>query len=334
MQFQGKSGSLVVALLACALIGLMTGQTVIAQAPGAVYPNRPLKLIVPLMPGGLVDTFGRALAQHLSDRLAQAMVVENRPGASQAIALEALAKSTPDGYTLLLGPQSGMVLNTVSRKSLPYDVLRDFAPISMLFVTPVFLVVNPSVPAASVRELIALAKANPGKYAFASLGRGTSAHLAGETFKTMAQIDLLHVPYKGSSQASTALLVGDVQMMFEGGISSLPYARSGKLRALASTGPTRAEDAIANLPTMNETLPGFDRISWFALFAPAGVPRPIIERLNREVSLYLNLPSTREKFLSAGVELSPSTPEELGARLRSELPVYAKTLREAGINPE
>jgi tripartite-type tricarboxylate transporter receptor subunit TctC len=321
--------------MALALMGFISWQSVNAQSQGgAPYPNRSLKLVVPLTPGGLVDTFGRALAQHLSERLGQPVVVENRPGASQAIAVETVARSTPDGYTLLIGPQSGIVLNTVSRKSLPYDVVRDLAPISMLFVTPVFLVVHPSVPAASVRELIALAKANPGKYTFASIGRGTSAHLAGETFKTMAQIDLLHVPYKGSPQASTALLAGEVHMMFEGGVSSLPYVRSGKMRALASTGLTRSEDAIPNLPTMNETLPGFDRTSWFALFAPAGVPRPVIDRLNRETGDYLRMPSTREKFLPAGVELAPSTPEELGARVRADLPVYAKTLRDAGINPE
>ncbi|MFM9966774.1 MAG: Bug family tripartite tricarboxylate transporter substrate binding protein [Burkholderiales bacterium] len=310
-------------------------QEVNAQTGSApAYPNRALKLVVPLTPGGLVDTFGRAMSQYLAEKMGQPMVVENRPGASQAIAVEAVAKAAPDGYTLLLGPQSGVVLNTVSRKSLPYDVLRDLAPISMLFVTPVFLVVHPSVPANSVRELIALAKANPGKYAFASIGRGTSAHLAGETFKTMAQIDLLHVPYKGSPQASTALLAGEVHLMFEGGVSSLPYVRSGKMRALASTGLKRAEDAMPNLPTMNETLPGFDRTSWFALFAPSGVPRPIIDRLNREVGDYLRMSATREKFLQAGVELSPSTPEELGARVRADLPAYAKTLRDAGINPE
>ena len=327
-----KQGRVVV--LALTLVSFMPWHAVNAQTPGGAWPNRPLKMILALTPGGLVDTFGRALSQHLSDRLGQPMLVENRPGASQAIAAEAVAKSAPDGYTLLLGAQSGIVLNTVSRKSLPYDVVRDFAPISMLFVTPVFLVVHPSVPATSVRELIALAKANPGKYAFASLGRGTSAHLSGETFKTMAQIDLLHVPYKGSPQASTALLSAEVHMMFEGGVSSLPHVRAGKMRALASTGIKRSEDAMPNLPTMNETLPGFDRTSWFALFAPAGVARPIIDRLNRETGDYLRMPSTREKFLAAGVELSPSTPEELGARVRSDLPIYAKTLREAGINPE
>ena len=322
--------------VALALMCIMPWQTVTAQTPGgaSAYPNRALKIIVPLTPGGLVDTFGRALAQHLSERLGQPVVIENRPGASQAIAVEATAKSAPDGHTLLIGPQSGIVLNTVSRKSLPYDVLRDLVPISMLFVTPVFLVVHPSVPATSVRELIALAKANPGKYAFASIGRGTSAHLAGETFKTMAQIDLLHVPYKGSPQASTALLSGEVHMMFEGGVSSLPHVRSGKMRALASTGLKRSEDAMPGLPTMNETLPGYDRTSWFAFFAPAGVPRPIIDRLNRETGDYLRMPSTKAKFLPAGVELAPSTPEELGARVRSDLPLYAKALRDAGINPE
>ena len=322
--------------VALALMCVMPWQAVNAQTPSgaSAYPNRPLKMIVPLTPGGLVDTFGRALAQHLSEKLGQPVVVENRPGASQAIAAETAAKSAPDGYTLFLGTQSGIVLNTASKKKLPYDVLRDFAPISMLFVTPVFLVMHPSVPATSVRELIALAKANPGKYTFASIGRGTSAHLAGETFKTMAQIDLLHVPYKGSQQASAAMLSGEVHMMFEGGVSSLPHVRSGRLRALASTGLKRSEDAMPNLPTMNETLPGFDRTSWFALFAPAGVPRPIIDRLNREAGDYLRMPSAKEKFLPAGVELAPSTPEELGARVRSDLPLYAKTLREAGINPE
>jgi tripartite-type tricarboxylate transporter receptor subunit TctC len=204
----------------------------------------------------------------------------------------------------------------------------------MLFVTPIFLVVHPSVPARTVQELIDLARAQPGKLAFASIGRGTSSHLAAEIFKTRAKIDLLHVPFKGSTQASTALLAGEVQLMFEGGVSSLPHVRSGKLRALASTGAKRSEEAMPGLPTISETLAGFDRTSWFGLFAPAGVPRPIIDRLNREVGELLRQPSTRAKFAPAGVDIAPSSPEELGARLMSDLPLWAQVMRDAGIHPE
>jgi tripartite-type tricarboxylate transporter receptor subunit TctC len=298
------------------------------------FPSRPIRFIVPYTPGGLGDTFARAVGQGLAERMGQPVVIDNRPGASQAIGAEATAKAPPDGYTVFMGTQSGLVLNTLAKKSLPYDPVRDLAPISMLFTSPLYFVVNPSVPAKTVKELIALAQAKPGKLTFASIGPGSSLHLAGEMFRTQAKVDILHVPYKGSSPAMTDLLGGQVDMMFEGGVSSLPHVRSGKLRALATTGRKRTE-AMSDLPTMIEAgVPDFDITVWFGLVGPAKTPRPILERLNREVGEILRTPALKEKFAAAGIEITPSTPEELGERIRSDLPYWRKVMREAGIQPE
>jgi len=207
-------------------------------------------------------------------------------------------------------------------------------PVTMLFTTPLYLVVHPSVPAHSVKELIALARARPGKLTFASIGNGSSQHLAGEMLRARAKVDILHVPYKGSSPAMTDLLGGQVDMMFEGGVSALPHARSGKLRALATTGRKRA-DAMPELPTMAESgVTDFEFTVWFALIAPAGTPRPIIERLNREVGEVLRTRELKEKFAPAGIDIAPSTPEELGERIRADLPYYGKLMRDAGLQPE
>ncbi len=298
------------------------------------YPSRPIRLIVPLSPGGLVDTFARTVAQYFSERLGQPVVVENRPGASQAIAAEALAKSAPDGYTLMLGTQSGIISTSVLRKKLPYDPLRDFSTISMLFESPLYLVVHPSVPANSVAELIKLARAQPGKLSFATIGTGTAPHIGSALFMKMAGVEFLHVPYKGSSQAIADLLSGQVQMMFEGGVSSLPHARTGKLRALATTAARRTE-AMPGLPTVAEAgVPGYEVNTWFGLMTNAGVPRAIIDRLNREAVELLKLPSTHEKFKAAGIEIMSSTPEAFAERIRSELPKWTKIMRDIGIQPE
>ncbi len=304
-----------------------------AQSAAAEYPTRALKFIVPYTPGGLVATFARAVAQYLTEKPGQPVVVENRPGANQAIGAEAASKSAPDGYTLFMGTQTGLVFNTIARKKLPYDPVRDFAPISTLFTTPFYLVVNPSVPASSVQELIDLARSRPGKLTFASIGQGSSQHLAAEMFKTRTKVDILHVPYKGSAESAIGLISGQVDMAFEGGASSLPHVRAGKLRALASTGSKRT-DTMPNLPTLSETVSNSDISVWFGLVAPAGVPRPIIDRLNREVGDMLRLPATRERFAAFGSEMMPSTPEELGARIRSDLQQWTKIMRDAGIQPE
>ncbi|HKQ27048.1 MAG TPA: tripartite tricarboxylate transporter substrate binding protein, partial [Burkholderiales bacterium] len=298
------------------------------------FPSRPVRFIVPYTPGGLGDSFARAVGQDLAERVVQPVVIDNRPGASQAIGAEATAKAPPDGHTIFMGTQSGLVLNTIARKKLPYDPVRDLAPVSLLFTSPLYLVVHPSVQANSVKELIALANKRPGKLTFASIGNGTSQHLAGELFRTRAKVDIVHVPYKGSSPATTDLLGGQVDMMFEGGVSSLPHVKAGKLRALATTGRKRTE-AMPELPTMVEAgVPDFDITVWFGLVAPAKTPGPIIERLNKEVVEILRTPALKEKFTAAGIDITPSTPAELGERIRADLPYYTKLMREAGIQPE
>jgi tripartite-type tricarboxylate transporter receptor subunit TctC len=313
------------------LLLLAAAATVQAQQ---AYPVRPIRFIVPYTPGGLGDSFARAVGEELAKRMGQPVVIDNRPGASQAIGAEATAKAPPDGHTIFMGTQSGLVINTLARKKLPYDPVRDLAPVTMLFTTPLYLVVHPSVPAHSVKELIALARARPGKLTFASIGNGSSQHLAGEMLRARAKVDILHVPYKGSSPAMADLLGGQLDMMFEGGVSSLPHVRSGKLRALATTGRKRAE-AMPELPTMAESgVTDFEFTVWFALIVPAATPRPIIERLNREVGEVLRTRELKDKFAPAGIDIAPSTPEELGERIRADLPYYGKLMREAGIQPE
>jgi tripartite-type tricarboxylate transporter receptor subunit TctC len=298
------------------------------------YPERAIRFIVPYTPGGLGDTFARALGQELAQRMGQAVVVDNRPGASQAIGAEATARSAPDGYTLFMGTQSGLVLNTIAKKSLPFDPVKDFAPVSLLFTTPLYLVTHPSVQAATLQQLIALAKARPGKLTFASIGNGTSQHLAGEMLRSRAGVDIVHVPYKGSAPAIADLLSGRVDMMFEGGVSALPHVRSGKLRALAMTGRERSA-AMPQLPTMAEAgVRDFDVSVWFGLVAPAGLPQPIVQRLNREVAEVLRSAALRDKFAAAGIDIAASSPEELGARIRADLPYWTKVMRDAGIQPE
>lgn len=292
-----------------------------------------MRMIVPFAAGSTTDSFSRTIAQELMTRFRQPVVVENRPGASQMIGLEAAAKSAPDGYTVFLGTQSGLVFLTASRKKLPYDPLRDFAPITLMYESPLYLIVRPDVPARSVQELMALIRSQPGKFNYPSIGVGSSQHLVMELFKTRANLDMVHVPYKGSPQIQAALLAGEVQVMFDGALS-LPHVRSGKLRALASSGRQRAQ-ATPDIPTVSESgLPGFDMATWFGLAAPAAVPRPIITRLNREVGDYLRSQAAREKFAAINVELRPSTPEEMAERIRSEIPMYSKLMRAAGIERE
>ena len=322
-------------VLILALCGALPWLAATAQAQGTAsdYPNRPIRLIVPNTAAGLIDAFARVLAQQLASRMGQPVVVENRPGANMAIAAELTVKSPPDGHTLFVGGSAGLVLGTIARKTLPYDPVRDLAPISILFSVPFYLVTRPSLQAQSVKQLVALAKAQPGKLTYASFGTGSSQHLAAEIFKSRMNIDLLHVPYKGSSESINAVVAGEVDMMFNGG-QVLPLVNGGKLRALASTEPKRTA-VTPNLPTMIESgVPDYDVTSWFALFAPAAVPRPIVERLNREVGAILRSGVMHDKFSFSGIDMTPSTPEELGARLRADLPIWGKIMRDAGIQPE
>lgn len=318
---------------ALAAVGLIAWQSASAQDGAADFPAKAIKIVSPHGPGGLGDTFARYIAQQLAASFGQPVIVENRPGASQTIAAEAVAKSAPDGYTLLIATQSAMVFNPVLRKKLPYDAQQDFTPISMLFDTPTYLVVKKSLPVRTVSELIAAAKAEPGKLTYASLGTGSSHHLLAEMFKKQAGVDILHVPYKSSSTASTDLIAGQVDMMFEGGASSLPHVRAGKLTALATSSEKRTE-IMPDLPTVNETVPGFSANVWFGLSGPAGMPAPIVAKLNREVVRILKQPATHDKFVDLGVELMPTTPQEMADRIRTEIPQWRAIASSAGIQPE
>lgn len=319
------------ALIALCCVAALPAADVRAQA---TYPAKPIRFIVAYTTGGLGDTFARVMGAHLAQRLGQPVVIENRPGASQVIALDAAAKSAPDGHTLVYGTQSGMVFTTATKKSLPYDPLKDFAAISMLFDTPFYLVVHPSVPAKNVQEFIAYVKANPGKLSYASIGVGSGQHLAMELFRSRTGLDILHVPYKGSAPASVDLVAGQVQVMFEGPTTSAPHIRSGKLRALASAGTQRTR-SMPKVPTVIEQGLNYEMSTWFGVQTVAGVPRPIIERLNQEVVQWLRSPEAREKLADKfSLEMTPSTPEEMAERIRREIPVFTKLIRAAGIEPE
>ncbi len=296
------------------------------------YPSHPIRFIVPFGAGGLADIFSRAVAQDLWERMGQPVVVDNRAGANEAIGIDAAAKSAPDGYTMLLGTLSGLVLNTLARKQLPYDAVRDFAPVTLLVTTSFYLVVHPSVPARSVQELVAVAKSKPGKLTYGSTGVGSVQHLGAALMATMANIDIVHVPYKAAAQATTDIVSGQVDMLF-GGPSTTPHVNAGRLRAIAYAGERR-NPLTPNLPTINETIPGCDVTSWLGVVVPAGVPRPIVERLNREIGAMLRSNATREKFATTDVDLRPSTPEELGERLRADLVKWAPIMRKAGIQAE
>jgi len=321
------NGLRALAFAACALALPLAG----AQG----YPNRAVKIVVPYPPGGIGDTVTRALAQGMALQMGQPFVIENKPGASQMIGAELVAKAPADGYTLFLGSVTSLAINVNSQKKMSYDPARDFAPVSMAFFSPLYLVVNPAVPAATVRELIALARAQPGKLSFASIGQGGSIHLAGELFRSMAGLDMTHVPYKGSAPALTDVIGGQVSLMFDAGVSALPQVRAGKLRALAVTSAKRSSSA-PELPTMAEAgdLPGYEATIWFGWVAPAGTPREIVARLSTEFARVSRQAALRERFAPQGVELVATTPEEFAEIIKTEIPKWGKVLRDANVAPE
>ena len=297
------------------------------------YPAKPIRYIVPYAPGGVVDNSARSLGQYFLEKMGQPVVIENRPGASQAIALELAAKAVPDGYTIVTANEAGLVFLTVSRKSLPYDPLRDFAPIGTMFTTSFYLLVHPSLSVGTVSELIAYAKANPGKLSFGSVGIGSSQHLAMELFKIKTGTDMVHVPYKTAPTSMADLLSARTQVMFEGP-GSLPHMKSGKLRGLAISSLHRSP-AMPDLPPLAEAgVPGYEMSSWMGIATQAQVPRPVVDRLNRELGEWLRLSATRDRLAAQSLDPMPGTPEEMAERIRSEIPVWAKVMRAAGIEPE
>lgn len=309
-----------------ATLGALPALPAMAQT----YPSRPLRLVVPFPPGGSTDIVARLVAQKLGEALGQPMIVDNRAGAGGMIGAENVAKSPADGYSLLLASSGPIAIVPALQPKLGYDSVRDFAPISIIATIPTMLVVNEKVPARSVSELIALAKARPGQLNFASTGVGATPHLAGEVFKSMAGVDIGHVPYKGSAPALTDLMGGQVDMMFEQIPAVLPHVQSGKLRALA-VGSARRVAALPDLPTISESgLSGFDVVSWFGIMAPAGTPAPIVARLHAELAKIMRMPDVSEKLASLGAEPQASTPQAFGQTIVAELPKWAEIIRKSG----
>jgi len=301
-----------------------------AQGGLQSYPNRPVRWIVPFAPSGPTDIMSRAVAEKLSQRLGQPFVVDNRAGAGGNIGAEVVAKSAPDGYTLMIGHVGTHAINSALYSIVAFDPVRDFAPITLIATLPLALVVHISVPVKDVKELIAYAKARPGQLNFASAGNGGPTHLTGEFLKTSAHIDIVHVPYKGNAAALTDLVAGRVQMMFSNMLTAMPHVRAGKLRAIGISSPKRSPQA-PDLPTVAESgVPGFSSVPWYGVLGPAALPRSIVSRLNTEIGRALALPDMHERFVAQGIDLQASTPEEFGALIRSEVVKWRKVVRDAG----
>jgi len=294
------------------------------------FPDKPVRFIIGFTPGGPSDILARAVGQKLAERWGQQVVIENRPGAGGNLAAEAVAKSAPDGHTWLLGNNSILATNQSLYRKLPYDPVRDFAPVALVAVQPNILVVHPDVPAKSVSDLIGLLKKNPGKLNYASSGAGAAAHLAGELFKTMAGVDMVHVPYKGAQPALTDLIAGQVQLMFATSASVIPYMKAGRLRALAVTTAQRSP-SVPELPTISEAgLPGFEATTWHGVVVPSAVPAPLVQRLNQELNSILSEKDLRERLAGLGAEVLTGTPREFADYIAREIPKWAKVVKDSG----
>jgi tripartite-type tricarboxylate transporter receptor subunit TctC len=295
------------------------------------YPSKPIRLIVPYTPGGAGDIFARTMAQKLTESFKQQVVVDNRPGANGAIGMEVVAKSPPDGYTIVMGNSAPMVLNPSLYAKLAYDPIKDFAPITLGTRYPYILIAHPSVPARNVQELVALARSKPGQLQYGSTGLGGANHIAGERFKRAAKIDMVHVPFKGSSQALADVLAGHIPLMFDTIVTTAPQLKAGKVRALAVTGAKRAPQ-VPDVPTLRERGYAVEMTSWQSLLAPAGTPKPVIDRLYQESIKALKSPDVVERLATqGGNEIVGTTPEEFAAIVKREIAVYAKVIAEANI---
>lgn len=311
-------------LLAGAMIAPLYAQT---------YPTKPVRFILPFPPGGPTDILGRAVGQKLSEGLAQPVVVENRPGAGGNIGTEFAAKQPHDGYTIAL-VSPALIYSPSLYKKLGYDPVRDFAPISLVAQIPNVLLVHPTVPAKSLKELVQLAKAHPGKLNFGSGGLGTGQHLGAETLKVIAKINMVHVPYKGSNQAMMSMLGGEVDMVIIGIPPALQQIQTGRVRALAVLATTRSP-ALPNVPTSKESgFPGYEVLSWYGVVAPAGTPRDIVNRLNSELVKIMKSPQGRERIVAAGFDTMTSTPEQFAEFIKTEIARGARLIKAAGIQPE
>ncbi|MGZ8157027.1 MAG: tripartite tricarboxylate transporter substrate binding protein [Burkholderiales bacterium] len=312
--------TILAALIAATLHGVALAQS---------YPSKPVRIVVGFPPGGATDVVARTISQKLGESLGQSVIVDNRAGAASNIGAELVAKSPRDGHTLFMGTVSTSINPSLYRK-LAYDPLVDFTPVTQVTGTPFLFVVHPSLPARSVKEFIAFARARPGELNYGSAGSGSGAHLFVAMFGSMARLKLTHVPYKGAAPATTATLSGETIFMFDNIVTTLPLARAGRLRALAVTTATRSAAAPDIVTIAEAGVPGYDANAWFGIFAPAGTPQPIVNRLNAEIVKVVKLPDTRERFLALGAEPVGSTAEQFGTFFRNEVAKWAKVVRESG----
>ena len=323
-----------VRMLRRSVLGVLTGAlalTLGVSASAQNYPNKPIRLVVTFPSGGAPDILARLFSEKA--QLGQAVVVDNKPGAGGNIGADFVAKSAGDGYTLVLGTVGTHSINGALYEKMPYDMVKHFAPVSLIASAPNLLVVNNDVPVKTVPEFVAYLKANPDKLSFGSPGVGTSVHVSGELFKSMTGTKMTHVPYKGRQYAIPDLVGGSIQLMFDNMPSALPMAREGKIRAIAVTTAKRSS-AAPDIPTVAETIPGFEATTWFALFAPAGTPKPVVSRLNAEVQRVFRLPEVAERLKTLGLEAVLSSPEELAAYQASEIAKWTRVVKESGARAE
>jgi tripartite-type tricarboxylate transporter receptor subunit TctC len=304
-----------------------------AQPSAQPFPNKPMRIVVTFTTGGAPDIIARILGERMSTVWGQPVVIDNKPGSGGNIGADFVAKSPPDGHTIVVGTVGTHSINGALYPKMPYDMVKDFAPVSLVATTPNMLVINNEVPAKTLRELIDLGK-KEGKMSFASSGSGTSIHVSGELFKSMTGIDMTHIPYKGRASAIPDLLGGRVTMMFDNMPSSLPLVREGKLRALGVTSQKRSP-AAPEIPTIAEAgLPGFEAVSWFAVFAPSGTPKPVVDKLQTEISRILKMPDVAKRLNDIGLDPVGSTAEELAAYQRTEIIKWAKVVKDSGATAE
>jgi len=328
MRYGGNSWRLAGAMLAMATLSACLG---IGAACAQSYPVKPIRIIVPFAPGGPNDILARIIGQKLTEAWGQQTIVENRPGGGTVIGTEVVAKSPPDGYTLLMVSTSHT--SNPSLRKLPYDPLRDLEPVILVAAGPNVLIAHPSLPARSVKELIAVARSRPDQVAYGSGGAGTSTHLSGAMLALMGGVKMIHVPYKGGGPATIDLLSGQITWMFGTILPSMPHIRSGRLRALAVTG-TKRSPVLPDVPPVADTLPGFEAISWYGVSATGGAPRDVILKLNQEIARALNSADMRERLAHEGAEVVGGSPEEFGRFYRAEIEKWAKVIRAAGIRLE
>ena len=320
--------------IACTIVAatLLTPGARAAEKAGA-YPTKPIRLIVPLTAGGPTDLLARIIAVPLSDALGQQVIVDNRPGAGGNIGADISAKSPPDGYTLFMGTSGPLSINSTLYPKLPFDPIRDFAPVILTASAPFVVIVNPSVAAHNMKELIALAKAKPGQLNYGSVP-GSASHLSTELFKMMAGVNIVHIPYKGAAPATTDVIAGQIQMSFASTPGSVPVVKSGKVRALGVTSAKRIAK-LPDVPTVAESaLPGYEASVWYGVVAPAHTPREIVQRLNTEIAKIVATPSHRERMLAGDFEPTTSTPEQFGAFIRSETAKWGKVVKASGAKAE